>query len=308
MPSCVPAPAEALDTLDAAIKRTSVAHQLVETQLQRNEIIRAALRQAEAQAKPAPAPAPKSPGGEAKGRPAERLNSQMPDVTGAGEQTPLQLALVDWINAQAALEVTVLGIERSIAALERKYQTLAGDSALTAALERIGNLRLGPAKDYRRNNRLIAAQGFFSARQPIFRESGALAHRGGVNERTPATFSFVEQSRPTFITTTLAESLGLEADSREPANASALASAILSVRRVTLPSLRLGKFVFRDVPVLLLPPEAEDLGSQLASGSLAGCRARLKAQRMSLDLEMVSAGRWRAAQWLAVGRPPGDGL
>ena len=301
-----------LDTIDAAIKRVALAHQQAQTALERNEIIRANLRQAEASGKPdgngnqpGASAAAKSPGAtDSKGRPSDRLSSQMPDVTGAGDQTPLQLAMIDWINARSALEVTVLEIERTIAVLDRDYRTLAADPAVSAALKSVGNTRLGPAKDYRRNNRLNAARDVFTANQPVYRESGRWRISAVLNERTPATFSYVEQSRPTFITATLAQSLGIEP---EPAAAEKqrIGERELTVRRAKLPSLRLGKLVFRDIPVVILPPEAEDLGSQLASGALAGCRVRLEPNRMSLELQMQSFldRPARSAKWVAQSHP-----
>jgi hypothetical protein len=298
-----------LDTIDAAIKRVTLAHQQAQGALERNEIIRANLRQAEAAGKSdgnqsGVSTTAKSPGTtDSKGRPTDRLNSQMPDVTGAGDQTPLQLAMIDWINARSALEVTVLEIERTIAVLDREYRTLAADPAVTAALKSVGNTRLGPAKDYRRNNRISAAREVFTANQPVYRESGRWRISAVLNERTPATFSYVEQSRPTFIAT-LAQSLGIEP---EPAAAEKqrIGERELAVRRAKLPSLRLGKLVFRDVPVFILPPEAEDQGSQLASGALAGCRVRLEPNRMSLELQMQSLldRPARTATWVAQSRP-----
>ena len=246
------------------------------------------MRQAEALAKP-DAQAAKSPGGDGKGKANERLNSQQPDVSGPGEGTPLQAALVDWINARGTLQLNVLEIERSIATLEREYQRLAGDSAVSAAVSGLGGIRLGPAKDYRRQPRLAAAREVFTARQPVYRECGRWRLGAVLNDQTPATFSFVEQSRPTFLSATLAESLGLEADLREPAERQRIGEREFVVRRATLPSLRLGGLVFRDVPVLLLPPEAEDLGSQLASGSLSGCRVRLEPNQMSLELKRTGS-------------------
>ena len=288
-----------LDAIDAAIKRVAIAHQQVQSLLDKNEIIRAHLRQAEALGKsdgsgnpPGAATPPKSPGAtDSKGRPPERLNSQMPDVTGAGEQTPLQLALVDWINARGALQVTVLEIERGVQSLDRDYRELAADAVVSAALESVGNVRLGPAKDYLRSNRLVAAKEVFSTSQPVYRESGRWRIGAVLNERTPATFNYVEQSRPTLITATLAQSLGLEPDPAAAAEKLQIGDRELTVRRAKLSSLRLGKFVFRDIQVNLLPPEAEDLGSQLASGSLAGCRVRLEPNRMSLVLQSLAFGR-----------------
>ncbi len=297
-----------LDGIDAAVKRVALAHQQAEALLERNEIIRAGLRQAEALAKPdgsgnlpGALASLKSPNTtDAKGRPADRLNSQIPDVTGAGEQTPLQTALVDWINARSALQVMVLEIERAIAELDGDYRRLAADSSVSAALEKIGNVRLGPAKDYRRNNRLAAAKEVFTTSQPVYRESGRWRICAVLNERTPATFSFVEQSRPTLITATLAESLGLEPEPGVAAEKQRIGDRDLTVRRANLPSLRLGKFVFRDVPVILLPPEAEDLGSQLASGALAGCRVRLEPNRMALELQTLALDRPALATMLAI--------
>jgi hypothetical protein len=204
--------------------------------------------------------------------------------------------------------MTVLEIERTVAVLDRDYRALAADSGVSAAVQRIGNVRLGPAKDYLRNNRLIAAKDVFTAGQPVYRESGRWRIGALLNERTPATFNYVEQSRPTLITATLAQSLGLEPDPTAAAEKQRIGDRELTVRRAKLPSLRLGKFVFRDVPVLLLPPEAEDLGSQLASGALTGCRVRLEPNRMSLELQTLSLHRPPAGALFVLDHRPGSRL
>jgi hypothetical protein len=285
-----------LDGLEALYKRSANAHQQVEALLKRNEFIRAELQRAETIEKqtgkaPPPATPGKSPSGsDAKTRPAERLNSQQPDVTGSGDQTPLQVALIDWINARNALEVAVLDIEGGAAELDRRYAALAADESLRAALEAVGGGRLGPAKDYRRHQRLAAAsKDVFTTSVPIYRESGHWRVGAVVDERTPATFSLVEQSQPTLISATLSQLLGLQPDNSPPEN-QRLSDRDLPVRRAKLKSLRLGKFLFDNVPVFLLPPEAEDLGSQLATGALVGCRARLTRDRMTLELESLAQG------------------
>ena len=91
-----------LDSIDGLVKRVAAAHQQADALLAKNELIRAQLRQVEA-ANPAAANSPKSSAApDAKVPPAERLQSQLPDVTGLGEQTPLQTALIDWISAVRA--------------------------------------------------------------------------------------------------------------------------------------------------------------------------------------------------------------
>ena len=269
-----------LEALDGAIKRTTAARAQVDAQLQRNEVIRAALRQAESLAKPDGGAAAKSPGGEGKDRPPERLNSHLPDVTAAGEETPLQVALVDWINARGTLQLSMLEIERTIAALQREYQHLAADSAVSAAVADGGGVRLGPAKDYRRQPRLASARDVFSTRQPIYRQCGRWRVGAVLNEQTLATFSFVEQSRPTFLSARLlAESLGLEPDPRAGRTA---ADRRAGVRRPAGDAglAAAGQPGVSRRPGAAAAPEAEDLGSQLASGSLSGCRVRLEANQI----------------------------
>ncbi len=279
-----------LDTIDGLIKRVAVAHQQADALLEKNELIRAQLRQVEAGgATPqSQGPSKLTTAADPKGRPPERLQSQMPDVTGLGEQTPLQVALMDWINARSTLQVTVLEIQRSLDALDHDYQVLGADRAVLGSLESMAHVRLGPAKDYRRNNRLAAAKEVFTAAQPVYRESGRWRIGAVLNERVPATLSYAEQTGPTLISSTLAQLVGLEPEPATPAERQRIGDRDLAVRRAKLPALRLGKFVFFDVPVILLPPEAEDLGSQLAGSALAGCRIHLDPQRMTLDLESLA--------------------
>ena len=189
---------------------------------------------------------------------------------------------------RARSQVTLLEVQRTTDVLDQEYQGLRADRTVQQALENIGNVHLGPAKDYRRNNRLATARDVFTAAQPVYRESGHWRIGAVLNERTTATFSYAEQNRPTTIAATLAQVIELAPDPAAPAEMQRFGNRDVTVRRATLPALRLGKFVFRDLPVLLLPPEAEDLGSQFGSGALDGCRVRLDPQRMTLELESLA--------------------
>jgi hypothetical protein len=53
---------------------------------------------------------------------------------------------------------------------------------------------------------------------------------------------------------------------------------------VKLNSLRLGPALLRNVSALVLPPEAEDLGSWISTGSLTGWNATRHERGMSLVL------------------------
>src|SRR5205085_5565577 len=105
----------------------------------------------------------------------KKLNSKMADVTGLGEQTPLQLATIELVNARNALALAVLKIRRDSGELDKDYAPLRSDQRITAALLVLGSKwRLGPAKDYQREQTRLAtaAQSVLTSRLPVYRESG----------------------------------------------------------------------------------------------------------------------------------------
>jgi len=281
-----------IESLESLQKRCQQTAQRVEILLQQNEMIRARLVQLEAAQKTSPGTALQPPAGSSaktaesgsKASAPAVLDSRMPDVTGLGELSPLQVALVEAVNARNTLAIAVLRLQKQSGELERQYARLRAEPDVARAIAVSGaGQRLGPIKDYQQI--LLAAEKWYAtARVPIYMESGRQRVSAILNEQTPATFSYADERQPTLITASLGQTLGVSpAEGATPQTYQA-GNRKLDVRPVKLPSLRIGKFVIRETPALLLPPEAEDLGSQLSASALRAYRVRIDPHRMSLEL------------------------
>lgn len=284
-----------IEGLDALEKRYRAALQQEKAMLVRNEAIRAQLLQAEtakAQGKQPP-PLPTSPSKSA-GTPAAKavkLTSQMPDVTGTPDATPLQAAVIELVNARQALLLSVLFVRQHAGKLEADYAELRDDRSVNETLAKLGaKHRLGPAKDYQREQaRLEAAARVFTDRVPVYRESGRYQIAVVLGEETPATMSYAENSQPTWITANLAQASGIVVPDDAPQESVKIESRTIQARKVRIPQLRISKFVLKDVPALVLSAEDEDLGSQLGVQAFGGYRLKFEPREMQLLIEPAAA-------------------
>jgi hypothetical protein len=170
--------------------------------------------------------------------------------------------------------------------LDEEYEPLKQEPRLIRALRQIdGSHRIGPLRDY--EDRLVQLAPYerlvFTSELPLYRLGDRLRVSLILGDQTPATFTWQESHEPTVITASLAEAAGIaaaESASRVPVPAGG--DRRVWTREVVIPYLRLGRHVVKDVPALLLPPEAEDLGSQIGSVALPGYQAVAEPARLRL--------------------------
>ena len=283
----------AAESLDALERVHHVAMVRAGEILAVNEAIRVRLAQAEeAERTKRPASEPASRASSAKSGlgngPPEKLHSQLTDVTGLGEQTPLQQTMIAAVNARIAVQLAILTILRDAPALEKVYQPLKADPAVQSALKQVDRkARLGPARVYPRDVARAEALAPGAFRREIlgYQESGRFCVAAILNETCSATFSFQPQAGPLLLTTSVAQRLGLaESSLHGPVREIELAGQKVAARAVRLASLRLGAAVIKDVEALVLPPEAESLGSELSAAVLTGYQVVPQPRRMILTL------------------------
>lgn len=287
------------DSLDALERRHQQAIVKADEALASNESIRVRLAAAEAaertkkglpapnkQEQPPNKPSLNSP---PDANPPQKLDSQMPDVTGLGEQTPLQQAMIDLVNARTSVQLVVLAIRRDAGKIDAGYDPIKSDNAIRTALKQVGTkARLGPARNYARD--LAKANSFaesiFQREIPGYFESGQFRVPALLNEVQPVTFSFHPQDGPLLLAASVGQRLSLSDKSfSESPQEVEVSGRRLMARPVKLASLRLGPVVLKDVSALVLPPEAEDLGSHLSASTLSGLRTSLQPRRMTLAIE-----------------------
>jgi len=277
--------------LDALDRRHRQAQQQATAMLEKNEQIRARLVAAEAAKKSGKAPASSSgssTSGSTDAKKGPELNSKLADVTGIGEMTPLQTAMIELVAARQAVLLACAQIDRAIAELPEKYGELAKQEAITTALKDAGeSQRLGPTKDYRRDGEKARQMASIAQRGPIpvFQECGQFRLGAIINEDFPLTMTISAEKEPTLITSTAGQSMGLTPQPDAMKRDYRRGDRTVKVTEVSIPSVRLGAIILRDVSALLLPPEAEDLASQLAIRSIEGYRTELVERRMALAIE-----------------------
>jgi hypothetical protein len=285
----------ALAGFEALEKRYRAAEKRAAAALAQNERIRAQLVQLEAAGKAGQTPAPasstnSSSSGSTTSKPAtpnaKRPSAKEPDVTGVGDQTPLQRAMVALANARVALLRAGAMAESDLASLEATYKTVGGDAAVSAGLKQVGGV-LGPAKDYSRQVRAVqeAVRSIPAEHAPVFRESGRYRLSGLVGEATLATFSLVGAGEPTTITSATAQAAEVVPTPGTPARTVSLRGRQVRCAAAELPRITLGAAGAEKLTVLVLPPEAEDLGSQLAADALPGWKLVLDERAMRVRFE-----------------------
>lgn len=284
-----------LQGLEALDRRLRDAMTAAEHQLRQNEQIRqwlAAVEKLPDDKKKRSSSAPSgSSASVAKLAESGGLKSSMPDVTGLGDGTPLQTAMVEWVTARSAGALAVLAIGRLSSGLPQQYAALTADSEVRAALAELGeSARLGPLKNYRgRQDRVEAlSQRVLTDRVPIYLESGREWVGILLNDRLATTAAIAQGDAPTVLSASLAESLGLAARADPPGRLK-VAGRDVQASRARIASLRVGSLLVKDVEIFVLLPEFEDVGNQLGESTLAGARLALRAVRMEAVVEPAAS-------------------
>jgi len=186
--------------------------------------------------------------------------------------------IIRWIRHRDRLFLTLTGIRDGVGRLDEWYGPLREDAGVQQALTAIGpSERLGPARNYQRDIKSLEKYEalVYTSEVPLYRQVNR--HRVGaiVNEQVPATFTWAESNEPTIVTTSLAQATGTQIAADAPRYRLRIGNRRkLIVRETTLPYVRFGKFAIANVKALVLPPEGEDLGSQIGQAALEGYEAK----------------------------------
>jgi hypothetical protein len=206
-----------------------------------------------------------------------------------GESGLTRRAAGDLSAARASLTLLLASIRQHVGHLN--YGPLSRDPNVAAALATIGeNHRLGPAKDYNRELRAVAEleNMLGEAALPFYRQGGRLRVSVLVNHRTPATVTLLESGNQTLIPSSLRQAAGIDIPADAPTVVLRIGRRKLQTRKVRIAYLQIGSAVLRDVEALVLPPEGEDLGTQLAPSALSGYQVKLEANRLRLRVQPIN--------------------
>ena len=214
------------------------------------------------------------------------LESQAVDPEQLAAQGDVRARLVQLTNARSALALKLLAIRRSRPQMETDYRGLEADLEVQAALRRLGEgHRLGPLESYRAElSRLDEYERLvFTPWLPAYLQSGRMRVGAILNETTPITFSWHAESGPTVLSESMIEAAGLELPGAGAAVPLPLGKGrTLTARRMTVPALRFGQVVLRDVPVHVLGPDGEDVGAMIGRDAFEGYDVKPELARLQL--------------------------
>lgn len=216
-----------------------------------------------------------------------RAASDPARLAGRGD---IRAQLVSLGHDRSTLSISLLWLRGAWQEIQSHYAALAAQPAVTRALAVLGGeQKLGPAKSYDADLKRLGdyERLVFTAWLPIYLQSGRTRFTAIANEQTPVTFTWGTASdQRTILTAGAAAAIGLQIPASAPRSTLKFSGGRAhGVREAALASLRLGKCVLRDVPVFVLPPEGEDLGSQIGRSALGEHAVKFTPEqwRMTID-------------------------
>ncbi len=216
----------------------------------------------------------------------DQLKPQYVDAKTLAELPAAKSLVVDLNNARNELALNVFWLQARAEPLAAATHALADDPQVVRAATTLG-MQLAPVKSgYLESSRMARVEPICrSERNYVYRESGFYRLCALANRSLPVTFSYRESSDPLVLPASVAQNLGLKFDASKTHVFMASDKRKLAVSSVTLAELRIGKFIWKDVEAIVLPPEAEDLGAQLSPNSLSGHRVTIDANLLRLKIE-----------------------
>jgi hypothetical protein len=218
----------------------------------------------------------------------ERLQPQwiVPEQLGGSE--PLRRQLIKLTNDRNELATSLLKIQEQRQVVTERYEHLATDQQVRTALAVLEGDTLGPLDDYHARSFLAKLAEYerdvFTRELPLYRDNGDLRVSALIG-RTPVTFTWRESSETTMLTASVIEATGLEV----PADAPRLKHRLpdgseITVREFDVPYVRFGNHLLRSVKAYALPPEAENVGTQIGVSAFEGLAPKAEPQHLRLVL------------------------
>jgi len=208
-----------------------------------------------------------------------------------GGQPAVRENLVRWTNLRAEIYLTTMAIREQAPGLADRYEPLARRADVAGALAELGaGHRLGPSRE---PPELIQSLGefeqlVFTQDVPLLQDAGYLRFGAILNRRRPVTFTWSDSSQPTVVAHSALVGAGLIVPDDAPREVyDADSGRQLQVARVTIPYVRVGKHVLRNVAALALPPEGEDLGCRIGGDAFGSLRAEPQPARLRLAIREI---------------------
>lgn len=209
---------------------------------------------------------------------AMQLLALPPDRLGANADVRARLIALG--QDRSAMVLSLLWIRNAIPKLQQRYEELAQSPDLRHLLKQLDGTRLGPLKNYTSEARKAAEYDklVFNSLLPVYFQGGRVRVAVIINEQSSLTCTWSEATDSKLILpASCLEGAGLTLPETATGKTVSLGmDRTLTVRETTLPYLRLGRHVVKDVPAWILPPEGEDLGATLPRQVLTGLRVQIQ--------------------------------
>ena len=195
--------------------------------------------------------------------------------------------LVAFSRDRSLLQLALLWIRAKVPQLAEEYAKKGKLADVAKALKELGNEKLGPLKNYDAEVKRLAEYDklVFTDWLPAYQQAGQTRLSAIVNEQAPVTFTWTEESRGLFLLpASILEPCGLAVMGNAPQQLVTLGDRRLMSRELTIPTLRLGRHVVKNLTAWILPPEGEDLGARLPRSVLAGLRINIELDRLRLTV------------------------
>lgn len=216
------------------------------------------------------------------------LNARMIPPSQLGDQEDVRKQLAALIARRQAIWLSIVAIRRDAPILADSYAPLTKQASVSAALKQLGpTQRLGPARNYVDELPKLVEYESVALTDwiPVYQQAGKPRVAAILNETTPVTFSWSSSPEATLLTSSAAEAAGIEVPADAPKMTVTLAKGrTLIARRATIPYLRLGKYLVRNVEAFVLPAEGEDFGSRMGIGAIADLQMEEQWERLRLVL------------------------
>jgi hypothetical protein len=199
----------------------------------------------------------------------------------------IRARLVAFSRDRSLLQLALLWIRAQAPKLAEEYARLARLPDVAEALKHLGNEKLGPLKVYGPDVKRLAEYDklVFTDWLPAYQQAGQTRLSAIVNEQAPVTFTWREESDGKLLLPSgVLESCGLSLLEDSPRQTIKVADRTLTVRALTVPTLRLGRHVAKNLTAWVLPPEGEDLGARLPRQVLTSLRINIELDRLRLTV------------------------
>lgn len=218
-------------------------------------------------------------------------------LDGRKQDSPLTQEVKRLTGRQNRLAAVLLSAGQRQEKLADCYETLREDKTVADCLESLPpDQKLGPIEDYAsRDRRRLAqiAKAVLTPEVPCFLLGDGYRVGVIINEETPATFTYqaieATENNPTLIPASLAQAANLNIPPDAPVvtlkQKLSEGERSIMLRRVTIPSLRIGETVLSEVEAYVMSPEGEDLGARLSPTALRGYSVQIDPRRLTLQLK-----------------------